>query len=214
MRIDKKLHLVIPIYSDDGEIVAYVHSTPLALELVDQYSMVLAQTYAAIFSQGIGLAAGASHAARVLRFVATERGVWFDSPNGTLGVERGLMEEIRRLTMVAALSKEAKWEMIPLHVAIDRGVLNAEDRSEVENAIVFFIVGCSTLRRVQRQGLLGASAELWGAQLTSSPFTEWASSLKTSIATVSSGAKSPATAKEEPARANATVDGKPSRLAF
>ncbi len=214
MRIDKRLHLVIPVYSDDGEIVAYVHSTPLDEEVVDRYFMVLAQTYAAIFSQGIGLAAGPSHALRILKFVATERGVWFDDSSGKIGVERGLIEEIRRLTMVAALSKEAKWEQLPLQVAIDRGVLNNEDRSEVENAIVFFIVGCATIPRVSRQGLLGAAAELWGAQVTSSPFTEWLSSLKTSIATVSSGARSPAIAKEEPARANATVGGKPSRVAF
>jgi hypothetical protein len=215
MRIDKRLYLIIPIYADEdsGEIVAYVHSAPLSEEIVDRYFMVLGQTYSTIFSQGLGLAAGPPHAMRVLKHVATERGVWFDeAKSNALGVERGLVEEIRRLTMVAALNKEGKWDQLPLQVAVDRGVLTSEDRTEVENAIVFFIVASATLGRAQRPGMLRAAAALWGAQVSSSNFTEWANSLRTSTVTGNSGAKSPAPAKDEAEPANAMVAGKPSQV--
>jgi len=212
MRIDKRLHLIVPVYADEegGDVVAYVHSTPIAEEVVDRYFMVLGQTYSTIFSQGLGLAGGPPHAMRVLRHVATERGIWFDDPKTqAIGVERGLVEEMRRLTMVSALGKDGKWEGIPLAVAVDRGVLSAEDKTEVENAIAFFIVASATLGRAQRPGMLRAAAGLWGAQISSSNFTEWMSSLKTSTATANSGEKSPAIANAKPAPATAPREGIP-----
>ena len=211
MRIDKRLHLVIPIYAEEegGEVVAYVHSTPLAEEIVDNYFMVLGQTYSTIFSQGLGLAGGPPHAMRVLRNVAMENGVWFDDPKtGRIGVQRGLVEEIRRLTMVDALDKDGKWEPLPLQIAVDRGVISASDKTEVENSIAFFIAASATLPRAQLPAMLRAAAGLWGAQTSYFNFTEWTSSLKTSTATASSGEKSPAAASDAPAHANATVDGK------
>ena len=211
MRVDKRLNLVVPIYEDeeDGEIVAYVHSTPLSEEVVDRYFMTLGQAYSTIMSQGLGLAGGPPHAMRILRHVATERGVWHDDPKTqSVGVERGLVEEMRRLTNVAVLGKDGRWEQLPLQVAVDRGVLSSEDRAEVENAIAFFIVASANLRKAQRPVMLKAAAELWAAQVTSSSFTEWMSSLKTSTATASFGEKSPAPASEEPEPANATVAGK------
>jgi hypothetical protein len=216
MRIDRELHLIVPVYADEegGQVIAYVHSTPLTEALVDQYFMILGQTYSTIMTQGLGPLVGPAHAMRVLKHVAQERGVWFDNANGQMGVERGLVEEIRRLTNVAALDKSGKWERLPLHEACVRGVLTPGDKSEVENAIVFFIVSYATLGRSQRPNMLRTVAGLWGAQVSSSNFTEWANSLKTSTATANSGAKSPALVKEEPAPANAMVGGKPSRVAF
>lgn len=211
MRIDKRLNLIVPIYSDEegSDVTAYVHSTPLPEGVVDQYFMVLGQTYSAIFSQGLGLAGGPPHAMRVLRHIATERGVWNDDPaTGQAGVQRGLIEEIRRLTNVAALDKDGRWDQLPLQVAVDRGVLSTDDRAEVENAIVFFIVASATLGRAQRPGMLRAAAELWGARISSSTFTELVSSLKTSTETANTGGTSPAPANAEPAHANATVAGK------
>src|ERR1700682_4591776 len=134
MRIDKRLHLVVPVYQDEegSEIIAYVHSTPIGEAIVDRYFMVLGQTYAAIFSQGLGIAAGPANALRVLRHIATEKGIWHDDPKAqTIGVERGLVEEMRRLTMVAALNKEGRWDSLPLQVAVDQGIISSEDRAEV-----------------------------------------------------------------------------------
>lgn len=211
MRIDKRLHLIMPIYEDDkGEsIVAWVHSTPLSEEVVDRYFMVLGQTYNGIFSQGLGIASGPSVALRLLRHIATERNVWHDDPKtGTVGVERGLVEEMRRLTMVDALGKDGKWQQLPLQVALDQGVISPEDRTEVENAIAFFIVASAILPRALRPVMLTPAAELLGAQTSYLSFTEWSSSLRTSIGTGSSGERSPAPASGESEPANATVGGK------
>jgi len=210
MRIDRRLNLVVPLYEDNSEdspVVAYVHSTPLPEAVVDRYFMVLGQTYNAIFSQGLGFAAGPGHAMRVLRHIATERGVWHDK-EGNSGVEHGLVEEMRRLTNVAAIDKDGRWNALPLQVALDQGIISSEDKSEVENAIAFFIASCATLNRAQREGVLKAAGEIWGAQITYLDFTGWLNSLKTSTGTANSGAKPPVIAIEKPKHANATVAGK------
>ena len=51
---------------------------------------------------------------------------------------------------------------LPWEVAIDRNKVSDEDRREVENAIVFFIVGYATLNRGQREPVLTAAVGLWG----------------------------------------------------
>jgi hypothetical protein len=211
MRIDKRLHLVIPIYADEegGDIVAHVHSSPISEAVIDRYFMVLGQTYSAIFSQGLGLAGGPPHAMRVLKAIATERGKWHDdSKTGEVGVENGLVEEMRRLTMVEAM-KDGKWVDMPLAVAVAQGVLSPDDKTEVENAIAFFTAASATLGRAQRAGMLRAAAELWGAEISSLSFTEWRSSLKTSTPAGNTGEKPPAPAKDDKPPANAVVAGKP-----
>ena len=210
MRIDKRLHLVVPIYADEegGEIVANVHSAPLSEEVVDKYFMLLGQVYSTVFGLGLGINSGPGHAMRILRHIATERGIWADdAKTGTLGVEKGLVDEMRRLTNVA-VPDTGRWVPLPLDVAVDRGVISATDKREVENAIVFFMSASATLPRAQLQGFLKTAAELWGARITSSPFTEFVSSLKTSTGTDNSGGSAPAPAKDEPKPANATVAGK------
>lgn len=241
LRIDKRLHLVVPIYVDEegSEVSAYVHSTPIGEEIIDRYFLTLGQTYAAIFSQGLGIAGGPAHAMRLLRHIATQREVWHDDPKtGAVGIEHGLVDEMRRLTMVAARVKEGdapcpacagkpqpdpacpqcagtgavpryRWQSLPLDVAVQQGVISSEDKTEVENAIVFFTVTYATLNRSQRTILLREAAALWGAQISSSPFTEFSSSLRTSTGIASSGERSPAPASGEPDSANATVAGRP-----
>jgi hypothetical protein len=217
VKINRRLHLVIPIYSDEEgstEVTAQVHSTPLAEESVDRWHKLLGQTYAAIFQEGLAFAAGPGHAARMLKDIAIKTDIWFDRPDGTPGAERGLMEEIRRLTNVAVLNKDDKWEAVPLHVAVTRGVISAEDKTEVENAIVFFIAACATLPRAHRAGVVRPGAVLFGALLTSLPFTEWMSSSKTLTETVNFGEKSPAPASDAKETAPAPTAAKRSRVVF
>lgn len=214
MRIDKRLHLVMPLYEDSSDIspvIAYVHSVPLSEAVVDRYFMVLGKTFNAIFAQGLGFAAGPGHAMRILRHIAEETGVWHDR-EGVTGVERGLVAEIHRLTNIAAIDNNGNWNALPLQVALDQGIISSEDKREVENAIAFFIATCATLNRAQREGVLQTVGEIWGAQITLLDFTGWLNSLKTSTVTVNSGKKSPAVVIEKPAPANATVDGKPSSI--
>jgi len=233
LRIDRRLNLVVPIYGEeipklgddnlpvmqDGEpvmeapVVAYVHSTPLPAEVVDQYFMILGQTFSKIFSGGLGLASGPANAMRVMRSLAMEQKAWADdSASGTIGVKRGVVDQIERLTTVAVPADNGGWQSVPLAVAVDRKFISAEDKAEVENAIVFFIVASATLARAQRKAMVTAAADLWGAQTSSLSSTEFMASLKTSTATASSGEKSPATASVEAGPANATVDGKPASV--
>lgn len=210
MRIDRRLYLVVPVYEgDEGtNVVAHVHSAPLAEDVVDEHFMILGKTYAAIFSGGFGMAAGPAYAMRILRHVAEEAGVWEDDrESGRTGVRQGLVEEMRRLTNVA-VKRGDDWEPMPLAIAVDAGVIDEEDLREVENAIAFFIVASASLGRSQRPAMLNAAAELWGARISSSNFTEFLNSLKTSTGTGSSGKRPPADAKGAAAPATATGGGK------
>jgi hypothetical protein len=221
------LNLVVPVYGEEvpkldaegkpvmenGEpvveqpVIAYVHSTPLSAETVDRYFMILAQTFAAVFNNGLGIATGPAVAMRILRSLAQEQKVWEDGP-GLVGVKNGVVAEIERLTMVSVPNGK-EWSAVPLSVAIDRKFISEDDKTEVENAIVFFIVASATLARAQRKALITAAAGLWGAQTSPLNSSEFTDSLKTSTGTVSSGGTSPAPAPGAPGPANATVDGKP-----
>lgn len=213
MQINKRMHFVVPMYGEDGKtIAAYAHSTPLPSEVVDVNFMLLAQTFSSIFNQGLGEAAGPAVAARLLRQIATNTGIWEDEKKQPL---RGqvLMEEIRRLTNIIVPGEPGQpWRQLPLQTAVDLGSISPEDKSEVENAVVFFIVVSATLPRAQRKSMLEGAAELWSAQLSFSNSTEWAASLKTSTGTGNSGGRSPAPAKPDAAPANATVDGRPASV--
>ena len=103
-----------------------------------------------------------------------------------------LVEEIRRLTLVVVpAERKGGWQTIPLGVAVERGFLTADDRAEVENAIVFFIVNSAVLPRAQRREMLEEASNLWGARISSSTPSEFAASLPKSTATARSGAKAP-----------------------
>jgi hypothetical protein len=231
-RIDRKLNLVVPIYGDEiakldgagqpvldenkqpvmeAPIVAWVHSTPLSAEIIDRYFMVITQTFSAIFSQGLGVVGGPAAAMRLLRSGAQNSGIWADNEKTGVGVENGLVAEIRRLTMVS-INEGSGWASVPLQVAQAKGFLTTEDVSEVENAIVFFIVVSATLPRTERKAMVQGAAALWGALVTSLNSTEWTASLTTSTATGSSGGTSPAPASDVHGPASATVDGKPASV--
>lgn len=212
MRIDKRLNLVVPIYddADSQKLIAYVHSTPLSEEAVERHFMLLAQVFAQVFQQGLGFAAGPAIAMRLLRRVAENTQVWINEDK-TPGEAQLLVEEIRRLTTII-VPNGAGWQQVPLQIAVDMKHISAEDRQEVENAIVFFIAASATLPRKQRQALLQEAVDLWGARLSSSSCTEWIASMTTPKEVVSTGAKSPVVAKPVVGSVNATVDGRPASV--
>lgn len=214
VRIDKTLNLVVPIYGDDGKTPRlYVHSMPLGEDVVDSYFMILGQTFSAMFNQGLGAAAGPGHAMRLLKKLAITAKVWDDDAAGDKGVRNGLVEEIRRLSMVLTSDEKKGWDAIPLAVAYDRKLISREDQSEVENALVFFISVSATLNRFERKEMLEGAAALWGAQLTSLSSTAFAASLTTSTEIASSGERAHVVVTAASVSANATRDGKPSSVA-
>ena len=217
MKINKALNLVVPVYEDDEKTIrCYVHSTPIARETFDKYFMPIAQTFSAIYNQGLGEAAGPRVAMRLLRHISENTKTWEDDPKiGYVGVKSGLVEEMRRLTVVVA-KREGGWQPVPLQVAVDQKLLDEEDAAEVENAIAFFIVSSAMHRRAERRAMLESAAGLWGALISSSGSSDFAASLSKSTGTAGSGAKAsaPAAAPSKAPVATADVDGKPSSLAF
>ena len=230
MRIDNKLNLVIPIYGSevaktdadgkavlaDGKpvkiqpVIAYVHSTPLPAETVEKHFLILGQTFSAIFNQGLGAAAGPGMAMRLMKRIAQRTGEW----EGDDGVERGVIEEMRRCTMVIVPGPSG-WTPIPLQVAVDRKVIDDEDRMEVENAIVFFISVSGTLFRAERKTMLQSACDLWSAQISSLSASAFAASLPKSKGTGNSGETSLAPvmpASPAVSGANAMRDGKPASV--
>ena len=184
MRIDRKLNLVLPLETDGGTI--YVHSMPLSREAFERYYRIISKTFAAIYQEGLASIAGPRVAGMMLRDIATRSGVW----DGPEGVENGLMNEIRRLSNVVMLG-ETGWVTVPFYDAIRRDLLTADDISEAEGAIVFFICNSAMHRRAVLGPILDGMASLWGAQIVSSNCTEFAASLPISTETASSGATVP-----------------------
>jgi hypothetical protein len=193
VRINRALNLIVPIYSGDGkDVVAHVHSIPLAEEVVDRYFLILGQTYNAIMSSGLGVGAGPGVAMRMLKMLAVKQGEWESrkavraGEEDVIGVKDGLVEEMRRCTNVLA-PVDGRWTTIPLAQAEARGYIDAEDRAEVENAIVFFMSACATLPRDTLRKTMELVSSLWSAQTSSSTPSEFISSLQTSSETGNSG---------------------------
>ena len=184
MRINKNLNLVVPIERDGGT-SAYVYSIPVPVSVFERYYMVFARTFNVIYTGGLGMTSGPRVAAMILKDTAKALGVW----DGAEGVERGLMQEIRRLTNVIVLTDRG-WGPIPLHEAIANGSIDERDSSEVENAMVFFTVSWHMNRWEDRKmgtedkpSMLESAMKIWGGRLESLSFTEFCASLPTSTKT-------------------------------
>lgn len=169
MKIDKKLNLVVPVESDEGN--AYFHSTPIQRETFQRYHFVMCAAFTRLLNAGMELT-GAKVAAMTLEEVAKEMGKW----DGAIGVEKGLMNEIERLTNVVALSDEG-WGPMPVSDAIKRDLIDEDDWWEAKQRIVFFTLVCAMTRMAVRDDLLGIMNDSWQTQTTSSSCTEFIDSL-------------------------------------
>ena len=179
MRLNEKLHLVVPIYDENDDPNSYVHSAPLSREVFESHFLLISKTFTAIHAEGLGEIAGPRVASLIMRKVA-ERMRNMES-------YQALMNEIRRLTNV--LTREGgRWAMIPFQDAMDRKAIPAGDLAEVENAIVFFMLLSAMQQRRMLAHFLTGAAELWGAQISSLDCTAFAASLPISTATANTGA--------------------------
>jgi hypothetical protein len=185
MRVDRKLNLVLTVDRDEG--VAYVHSTPISRDVFETYFEPISVAYAEMVEKGGEWMArqGPRTALLMLKKVAKRDNCW----EGTGGVENGLMNEIMRLANIVVPVERGGWDTVPLADAKRLGLLTDDDMSEVMNAIVFFTVCLSSMRRADAEILLTMTAGLFGAQITSSNVTEWAVSLETSTMEESIGAR-------------------------
>lgn len=183
VKVDAKLHLVIPVEQPTG--ILYVHSAPVSLDIFRRYVNEISRTFASIIGLGLGEVAGPRVAAMMLEDISKKMGTW----DREGGVRDGLMAEIFRRTNVAVPRSGGGWDRVPYLEAKESARLDEEDQSEIENAIVFFIVGSAMTTRSARRTWLEGGASLWGGFITSSIVTEFIASLTTSTEAESSGEK-------------------------
>ena len=172
MRIDAKLNIVVEVETDAGSI--FVHATPLSRDVFERYFMVLGRAFAGIMSGGLSLVSGPRVAALMLKKVAQESGEW----EGPGGVETGLIAEIRR-TAMAVTPGPSGWLSMPLESASHRELISADDLSEVENLLAFFICVSCMVRKSELAYILGKMS-MWGARVTLLNSTDFVASLSQS----------------------------------
>lgn len=181
MKLNEKLHLVVPVYADAdaADPQHYVHSAPISREIFEANFLLLSKTFTAIHAEGLGEIGGPRVACLVMREVAKRM----------RDEERcqALMNEIRRLTNV--LTRDgARWVMMPFQDAMDRKIIDGDDLSEVENAIVFFTVLTVMHPRRTLATYLNGAVSLWGAQTSPLDCSAFGASLPISTATDNTGA--------------------------
>lgn len=171
MRINKSLNFVIPIVREDSAI--YVHSIPLNKEVFETHFLILSKTFAAIYASGLGPMAAPRVAKLLMKSIATDLKIW----EGRAGVENTLIAEIHRLSCIIVPSERGGWETIPFFEALRRDLLDEDELSEAENAIVFFIVASAMHKKTELRPVLEGAIEIWGGQLSSLMPTAFAASL-------------------------------------
>ena len=172
VKIDRKLNLVVPVTNDNGD-TFYVHSSPISRETFERYFDVIARTFTEIYSGGYGVFSAPRIAGMLLKKVAEGLGVW----EGSSGVQRGLVEEIRRLSNVIVPGERGGWDTVPLYDAIKLGQINDDDASEVENVLAFFTVASVMHKKIDLPEIMRGASRLWGGQTTFLNCTEYAHSL-------------------------------------
>jgi hypothetical protein len=178
MKLDERLNLVVPVELNGAK--AYVHSVPISIEVYEQFFDVMVKAFNEVTSLGLDKPASIRTARLWLRKSAQAMGRWDE-------VQSGLINEIRRLTNVLMVSANG-WETVPLQQCIQSKMLDAEDVSEVENAVIFFtFLSHLTERPLRKLAQIGGSGVL-GGLATSLNCTEYSASLGTSTAPASSGA--------------------------
>jgi len=186
VRIERNLNLVVPVERDDGAVL-FAHSTPIEETVFLTYHRALTMTYSQLDADGLIRSGGIRNADLILKDVCERIGIWKDDPQTkSVGVERGLLGEIKRLTNVFAPT-ETKWEMVPLEECVSREVLSPREAREVVAAATFF---CASSRCFPRQNLkefLQICSGRIGALVTYSNCTELTASLPTLTAGENSG---------------------------
>lgn len=169
-KLDRRLRLVLPIERETGAL--YAHAEPLSAEQFHHYYLPLAKTFAKIYKENLGVVAGPRVAAMLLREVAAEMGRGEE-------VEASLIGELKRLTNVLGPTEKG-WEAVPLEDAVRNNLIDADEASEVENAVCFFTLVWHMHRKAERAEIMASAAAIWDAQLTSSSCTDYIASLRTS----------------------------------
>jgi hypothetical protein len=181
--INKKLNLVIPIDTDKGRI--WIHSTPISKEVFESNYLLLTKTLADLYSNGIG----PSFAPRIALLSLKDTAKEMDESND---ISNNLIQEIYRITNVLMPDPSGRWQTIPFVEVISKKIIDEQQLSEVENAIIYFIVASAVHLRSELQMAYLGLKNNWQAQTTLLNVTEYGNSLATSTVAVNTGEKTPA----------------------
>jgi hypothetical protein len=178
--LNKKLNLVIPLDTDKGKI--WIHSTPISKEIFESNYLLLTKTLANLYSNNIGPSFGPRIALLSLKDTAKE----MDETND---LSSGLLQEINRITNVLMPDQTGRWQVIPFVEVINKKLIDEQQISEVENAIVYFIVASAVHLKSELQMAYLGLKNSWSAQTTLLNVTEYGNSLTTSTTGVNTGEK-------------------------
>ncbi len=121
MKIARNMNFVLPVETEMG--AGYVHSVPISKEVYRQHFYILSKTFAAIFSEGLGVVAGPRVAYLMLEKICKDLGVWDNAE----GVKNTLVTEIIRLSNLVYPVEGKGWDTVPLDVAIERDVIDLDE---------------------------------------------------------------------------------------
>jgi len=182
MKIDRKLHIVIPIEVEDG--IVYVHAKAIGADIFDRFYKPIAKAHSAMYFDKLGPFSAPKVADKYLRDVSQELGIWEE-------VQRGLIAEIHRLTNVIRMTDKG-WESVPYEEVRKKKLLEPEDLAQIEAALVFFTLGSAMYPARERRAIIDSAISLWNARTESLNSTDFMNSLATSTETENSGERTAA----------------------
>lgn len=174
MQINTALNLVLPIRRDAaGKPTLYAYHTPISREVFEANWRIIGAAYATVFDDPRYAGSAAVRVATLaLKDAAKDEGIGLD-------LAGPLLADIKRLTMILAPT-DAGFVPQPVDVAIGRGIIDADDWSEVESVLVFFTCAFSIAPRSRQAPVANRLAPVIGGSITSLPPMEWLASLPTS----------------------------------
>lgn len=187
MNIDKRLNIILKVEGDDGSVM-HVHSTPILASVYEANWRLITKTAVDLYGDGLGIAAAARVAMLALRDTARamdgpdwERNKTFQT------MADALLNEIWRQTTVV-IPGERGWDTVAFYDVVRDKLIDGEQLSEVKNALTFFTLA-SWFHRASERKEANEILKHYGALIVSSTAMEFASSLPTSTAVVSTGEK-------------------------
>lgn len=180
MQITDSMNLALPF--GDGLIAYHV---PIDRAIYELHYAVINATKAALSRKGIHYQMGSGP--RIANLVLKDEGLQdaedrksFDAKGNVVDVRTtALLEEIKRLTTILAPGSGG-YENLPVDVAIAQGKIDAEDWSELEAQICFFMCHAMPTKKSNRASIAAATASVLNGSIAPSPITAYIASLQTS----------------------------------
>ena len=183
MNITSDLHLGFPIRWAEGVDpktqqpapvpTVWAYHTPIDARIFEANYRVIAAAQLEIADKGI---VGQRIATYALRDAARQDAL---DHGQDPALPSPLLADIKRLTLVLAPGPTG-YDLLPIDAALARGVIDQDDWTEAESALVFFTCAYTMVPRMARERVANAYASVMRGSITSLPPMEYAASLPTS----------------------------------